>query len=425
MKRLLFLIALFYPISSFGADYGYNELLTHYLKNNRTIRALKNQSEAKDFLVKKFEALRYPTVDLDLSYTLLNEEPMMKTPTGGLPAGEDKYLKGQLILSYIIYDFGKRESIINRAVLDKETTNLYIKKEINDQSLNLGKLFYQIISLNEAKRVYEEELQSLTEHKKRIDAFFEEGLVTKNETLQINVEINNTRQKIIKTENEIANLKESLKLLTGLDEINHVTDDLKLEEKNINADLNPEDRAEVQLAKKIIHIKGLQLKDLDSDFYPRLYLGTGINYEQNRYRMEDHNYFLTFGIKLNLYSGNSTTNERFSLIKEIEEQKERLNLGKDIIKTETLQALNDLKTAENKVTTAREAISQTEENLRIQKGKYEEHLIPATELIDATLLNSRANLNYITALYEYKFAYLKLLWAKGKLVNFSGVKYDK
>jgi len=421
MKKTLTLILMLLTISMLEAkEHTLNDMVSLYVNNNRQIKALKNQQQAKEFLIKKSEGLKYPSLDADLSYNILNTEPKIKTPQGNLPANEDKYFKGQLLLSYIIYDFGQRNSIISQALIDKNLTELYLKKEINDQVFNIGKIFYQTISLIKIKETYEEELKSLLEHKKRIDAFYEEGLVTRNEVLQINVEINNTRQKIIKTENDIANLKETLKLMTGIDDDFTLIDTIVLDENLAFEKFNPEDRAEVLIAKNFATLKEEQLKEIDSAYYPKFYARTGINYEQNKYRVDDYYYFLSVGIKMNLFSGMSTTNEKKALLKEIDEQKEKLNLAKDIVKTDYIQAINDYKTSKQKVNVSKEAIIQAMENLKILQGKYEEHLIPATDLIDATLLLTRANTNYIISLYENKIAFLKILWAKGSIFSIFG-----
>lgn len=421
MKKMITIIVILLSTNyCLAEDLKLIDILSRYLKNNRTLKSLKNQTEAKKYLISKAESLKYPSIDLDISYTLLDNEPRTKTAAGSIAVGEDKYLKGQLTLSYLIYDFGKRDYIINKAVLDKDITNLYLKKEINDQSLTISKIFYQLLSLQKTKEILEEELKSLLEHKKRIDGFYEEGLVTRNEVLQIEVEINNTKQKIIKTINDISNLKETLRLLTGIEGDYTLKDDIEIDTSIINGELKADTRPEIEIAKRLLYLKNVQLKETDSDYYPKFYAGTGINYEENRYRVNDYSLFLTLGMKVNLYSGNSTTNEKLAITKEIEEQRERLSLAKDIVITDIRQAINDLKTAENRMEVAKTAINQTEENLKIQQGKYEEHLIPATELIDATLLLTRAKLNYTLAFYDYKTAYLKLLWAKGRLVNLSG-----
>lgn len=421
MKKplLLVLFLIFFQSLSYAKEYTLHDLIALYLENNKNIKAFKNQEEAKNFLIKKAESLRYPSLDLDLSYNFFNTEPKIKTDRGNLPASEDKYLKGELVLSYIIYDFGRRESIINQAVNDKDLIDLYLKKEKNDQVYNISRIFYQLISLYKTKSTYEEELKSLLEHKKRIEGFYEEGLVTRNEVLQVNVEISNTKQKILNTEKDIKNLKETLKLATGVDIDGEFVDTIDIDEQTIS-NFNQENRPEVQISKKLISLKELQLKTIDSDFYPKFYASTGINYEQNKYRVDDYNYFLSVGMKMNIFSGMSTTSEKQAIIKEIQELNEKLNLVKDVVKTDFVQAVNDYKTSKEKINVTKDAIKQAEENLKIQKGKYEEHLIPATDLIDATLLLTRANLNHILAVYENKMDYLKIIWAQGNLLKIFG-----
>lgn len=426
MRKILFVFTLtfFLVRDSFTSEHTLSSIIDAYYKNNRSIKALKKQENAKEFLIKKAEGLLYPSLDIDINYNFLNKEPKFNTPQGSFPASEDRYLKGQIVLSYIIYDFGKRESIINQVSYDKSITNLYLQKEMNDQIFNIGRIFYQIISLKKAKEAYEEELKNLLEHKKKVDGFYEEGLVTKNEILQINLEISNTKQKILKTENDIENLEKTLKVLTGIEDTINPIDTIEVVENEVFSSFVPEERSEVKIAKTLIKLKEEQLKTAKTEYYPKLYAGTGINYEENKYRVDDYNLFLTIGIKMNLFSGNSTKNEILSITKEISELTEKYNLAKEIVEMEFFQSVNDFKTTKSKIEVAKEGIEQAKENLKIQQGKYEEHLIPITDLIDATLLLTRANLNYVLSIYENKTAYLKVLWAKGKITDLGG-KYEQ
>ncbi|MCX7770365.1 MAG: TolC family protein [Proteobacteria bacterium] len=423
MKKLPIIFVLIFLLhhNLIAGEYTFKDVVNHYLQNNKIVKALKEQSSAKEFLIKKAEGLKAPSLDLDLNYNFFNDEPKFKTPQGSFPASQEKFLKGQLILSYIIYDFGKRESIVNQATIDKNITDLYLQKEINDQLFNIGKIFYQIISLKKIKEVYEDELKNLLEHKKRVDGFYEEGLITKNEVLQIQLEISNTNQKILKTENEIDNLEKTLRMLIGSEDKIKPIDSITINENYVLTPLLPDDRPEVKITRMMIKIKEEQLKSVESEFYPKLYASTGINYEENKYRVDDYNYFLTFGVKINLFSGNSTKNEKLALMKEISEMIERHNFAIDIVNTEFSNALNDYGTSKSNIEVTKEGIKQAEENLKIQQGKYEEHLIPITDLIDATLLLTRANLNHILSIYDNKIAYLKVLWAKGKMVDLGGI----
>lgn len=425
MKKIFIILLGLFTFSPLlkAEDYTFYDLISFYLKNNKSVKALKEQKSAKEYLIKKSEGLLYPSLDVDISYNFLNKEPEIKTSRGNLPASEDKYLKGQVLLSYIIYDFGKRNSIINQAEFDKNITELYLKKEINDQLFYMGKIFFQIISLSKTKEVYVEELKNLLEHKRKVDGFYDEGLVTKNEVLQIELEISNTKQKILKIENEIANQEKILKLLTGIDSTITPVDNIEIDENEIFLPFTPEERWEVKIAKTLIKLKEEQLKSVKAEYYPKIYAGTGLDYQENKYRVDDYNFFLTLGVKMNLFSGNSTKNDALSIVKEISELTERYNLAKDLVETDFFHALNDYKTTKSNIEVAKNSVEQAKENLKIQQGKYEEHLIPVTDLIDATLLLTRANLNHILSIYENKISYLKVLWAKGKIANLGG-KYE-
>jgi outer membrane protein TolC len=62
----------------------------------------------------------------------------------------------------------------------------------------------------------------------------------------------------------------------------------------------------------------------------------------------------------------------------------------------------------------REAIRQAEENLRINKVRYEEGVGTATDVLDAISLFTLAHKNYYKALYDMKRAYAGLLYATGE-----------
>lgn len=431
LKKTIILTFFLFPFlfvkQSYGAELKLDitEALKLFRENSRIVKIYKNEEEAKKYLIEKAKATKLPTVDIDLNYNFLNEEPRSKTPFGNLPLGEKSYLKGQLIISQLIYDFGVRDTLIDRTVLDKELTKLYLNKELNDGSLQVTYLFNQLLLTKKVYEVYLEEHKLLTEQKKRIEGFYNEGLVTKNELLQIQVELSNTSQKIISLTNDIENLKERLKTLLNITgEIEVVDKDFDSSIVNVEKAIY-EKRPEVQIANKLITLKELELKALEGDNYPKFYGAAGLNYEENRYRTADQYLFLTLGLKVNLYDGKKNFSEKLSLLKQKQELEEKVRQVKDLVRLDIIEAINDLKTASNKITVAKEAIAQAKENLAIEQGRYEEQLITATDLIAATLRLSRANLNYYEAINNYKNTCFKLLWAKGELYRIDEVKKDE
>jgi len=425
VKKLIFIVfyLLFTSHLLFAAELKLDvfEAIRFFKQNSRLSKIYQSEEEAKSHLVEKAKSSRLPSLDVDVSYNFLNDEPKSKTPFGNLPVEQDKFLKGQLILSHLIYDFGIRESFIDRALLDKELTALFLKKELNDGALNVTMAFNQLLLANKVLEVYKEELTLLTEQKKRIDGFFEEGLVTKNDVLQIQVEISNTNQKILSIQNDIANLKERLKTLLN------VSEDIEVKDKELDETILMKDKAvyenrpEVLIAQKLVTLKDLELKAVDADNYPKFYGAAGLNYEENKYRTSNQYFFLSVGLKVNLFDGKKNYSEKLSLLKFKQEYEEKVRQVKDIVRLDVVQAINDLKTSINKTKVAKEAILQAKENLAIEEGRYAEQLITATDLIAATLRVSRANLNYYEAVNSYKNACFKLLWSKGELYKLGEV----
>lgn len=420
MKRIIILLIFIIPEFSYAADLKLNvkDALKLFREKSRLVKILKSEEEAKSYLIEKARSSKLPSLDLDVSYNLLNDEPKSKTPFGNLPLGQDRYLKGQLILSHLIYDFGLRDSIIDKAVLDKEMTNFYLNKELNDGSLNVVFVVNQLLLASKILEVHTEELRLLNEQKKRIDSFYSEGLVTKNDVLQIDVEISNTKQKILSIQNEIANQRERLKVLLNINE------DIDVEDSDIEEELLTKEKAiyekrmEVLIAQKLVALKDLELKSAEAERYPKFYGALGLNYEENKYRTSDQNAFLSLGLKVNIFDGKSNLSERLSLLKAKQEYEEKVRQAKDMVRLEVVQAMNDLKTAMNKIDVAKTVIIQAKENLLIEEGRYNEQLITATDLIAATLRLSRANLNYNEAIYSYKNACYRFLWAKGELYTY-------
>jgi len=72
-----------------------------------------------------------------------------------------------------------------------------------------------------------------------------------------------------------------------------------------------------------------------------------------------------------------------------------------------------MKNANEKIKVTKDAISQAQENLRINKIRYEEGVGTATDVIDAITLLTKAETNFYTALYEFNRAQANLIYSIG------------
>ena len=87
----------------------------------------------------------------------------------------------------------------------------------------------------------------------------------------------------------------------------------------------------------------------------------------------------------------------------------------DDIKLEVQRNLLDMATARQKITVLKDALQQAEENLRINRDRYQEQVGTATDVIDAqTLLTQIKNDNY-QAIFDYEVALSRVKRARGEL----------
>ncbi|MDH5768653.1 MAG: TolC family protein, partial [Nitrospirota bacterium] len=85
----------------------------------------------------------------------------------------------------------------------------------------------------------------------------------------------------------------------------------------------------------------------------------------------------------------------------------------DDIKLEVKKNYLDMENAGEKIQVTKEAVSQAEENLRINKIRYKEGIGTATDVLDAITLLTTAETNYYKSIYDLRRAQAGLMYAMG------------
>ena len=93
----------------------------------------------------------------------------------------------------------------------------------------------------------------------------------------------------------------------------------------------------------------------------------------------------------------------------------QLNAYQQQVRLQVNQAHIQRQTAELSMETARTAIDQATESLRILKNRYEAGLVTITDLLRAEDAEREAQMNYWRAVYGNTMAYAQQLFATGTL----------
>jgi outer membrane protein TolC len=173
-------------------------------------------------------------------------------------------------------------------------------------------------------------------------------------------------------------------------------------------------RPEIKILDQTLNTLDLEEIARKSEYYPRLFVKGGYDYTQNRYQTPDGNWSLTLGIGINLFNGGSTRAE----IMKIEAQRSRLLEQKnriiDDIKFEIKKYMLDSINARARMRVTIDSVKQAEENLKINRSRYEEGVGTATEVLDAVTLLTGAETNYYKSLYDAKKAEAAVVYAVGQ-----------
>lgn len=92
---------------------------------------------------------------------------------------------------------------------------------------------------------------------------------------------------------------------------------------------------------------------------------------------------------------------------------ERLSEAEDRVRIDVKNSLLDMDVSRKNITTAREALDQARENYRLVDLQYRQQMTTSTEVLDARVYLSQAQMNYYGALYGYMISQAHLDRAVG------------
>jgi outer membrane protein len=101
-------------------------------------------------------------------------------------------------------------------------------------------------------------------------------------------------------------------------------------------------------------------------------------------------------------------------VEQLQEQHKDLN---EQIQLDVQNAYLKVKETSDRIKTTETAVTQGEENLRLNEERYKESVGTATDVIDAETLLTRTRVNYWAAVYDHQMAKSQILWAVGSITE--------
>jgi outer membrane protein len=363
-----------------------------------------------------------PSLDLYASETWLRYQPAVKFGPTGVTAytSEDQFLTYGFKATQLLYDFGKTSSSITAAQEGLRSREAGSLRTRNRAALEFISAYFDLLEADELLKVAQEEATRYEAHRNDAEARFKTGVVTRNEVLESDVMLADSKQRLLTAENGRvirASRVNSLLLKPLNDPVNpseivgHPLSTITLEEAWVSAEKDNPDLRDLDAR---IRAKEAGISSIQAEYLPSFYVSGGYEYSQNQYQVHEDNWSIIAGVKINLSSGGATSaragigrSELWSL---------RLSREKllDSIRLDVQSAYLEMESSRQKISVSLAAVTQAEENLRLQRLRYQEGAGTSTEVLDAVTLMTVAETNAWKANYGLKRAEATLLFSMGK-----------
>ena len=345
------------------------------------------------------------------------------TPGVGVPTSKDIYNFGTTVYQPLFtggFNLATYRSAKIGVDLSKET----VETTKRDIVLQVRGGYFNILKAEKFLDVAEQAVKQFEAQLEVTKAFFDVGIVPKNDVLQAEVRLANARQALVKTANDLATAKASFNILLRR-EVNtpfEVVDILAYKAFPLSFEQSLDEalrlRPEIKAAQLNIDQAKENVKIARSGFFPTINLTA--NYSRFSDELDLGGNFSWRGTvqalaTFTLWNWGNTAfkvGESKVMVTQAEDSKNQL------IDSITLEVKNDylnLLTAEKNINTAEKSIEQAEENLRMNEERYKYQVATQTDVLDAVVLLAQARVNYYGALSDFNIAKAQLERAMGKM----------
>ncbi|MFA5072506.1 MAG: TolC family protein [Nitrospirota bacterium] len=430
MKPFIFSIVVAVILIPFrGHGMTLEEGITRILTNGRDIKISRSDENVARAAVSVPRSALFPHIDLYANQTWLQYQPQAKFGSQIVPTSDDNFITYGVRATQLLFDFGKTLSSVEAAKYSLQAREISTRRTQNRTILEFIISYCNLLEAEKQLQVATEDTRRYEGHKKDAEARFKSGVATRNEVLQADVRLADSRQRQLTADNQRSLRISRINSLLARS-LNEPLYPVEIE-KNLFPSLTLDEAWKTALAAspeiKILdaEISGKEeaIKTVRAEYWPNFFLQGGYQYQENPYMVHQHNWSVIAGVNLNLWSGGATS-ARISMNRgQLQSLKFTREKIMDAVQLDVKNAHLDLESSIQKIDVMKTSVAQAEENLRLQQLRYREGVGTALEVLDAVTLVSTAQTNWWKARYDAVRAEASLWYAMGKeLVTLYGTR---
>lgn len=415
------LLLLFLSVPTGSPALTMEEGLKIVAESGRDIRIAQSAEEAARSGVSLARSPWLPQVNAYGNETWLRHEPTIRTPFGSsFVTGQDRFLTYGVTANQLLYDFGKTSSSVGAAKFALEAREIETRRAQNRSSLEFILAYYDLLEADKLLQVAAGEVKQYEAHLHDANVRYQAGAATRNDVLQAEVTLADSRQRYLVAENNRslrASRINSL-LLRSLNEPVQAAEVAKTAAPAITLETAwaaaEAESPEIQVIDANIRAKEENVRSVQAEYFPTFFLSGGYQYQENENLVYPRNWSLIAGIHFNLFSGGATGSRVHSAKSELSSLKTTRDKIVDAVRLDVKGAYLNLISSARQIEVTKAAAAQAEENLRLRRLRYTEGVGTATEVLDAVTLLTATHTGTWRAQYQFERAEAALLYSMGR-----------
>ena len=396
------------------------------LERSPSVHSAREGTKGADYLRRAALTDFLPTLRTEYDYTRLDEAPFIRFG-GGVKrtVGTQDNYSWTTVVDQPLFTGGAFYWSYRLAQLGVDLSKVFLELVKQDLILQVKEAYFTILKAEKIRQVAVQAVQQLESQLKVSRAFYDVGIIPKNDLLQTQVQMAQARQNLTSAEVELAIAKATFNTLLR----RHVGMEVRIEdileyrpmEVPFEESLEKARKSRPELRETELNVKSAE-KEVQlarGEYFPTL--GLSFNYERvgddpgvsgSRFEDEDSWNIMATARWTFWQWGKKRQLVREKETKLVQAKDARVQV-EDSISLEVKDAYLRLREARDKIGVAEVAIEQAEENFRINAERFKEQVATSTDVLDAQTLLTQARSNYFNALSDYNIAWARLDRAMG------------
>lgn len=426
-----------------GRPLSLDEAVAAGLQSSPGLHASQARVDASAAKTREIAAGRLPSLKFGGGYTRLSEVPPFQVtlPISPLPiVVSQNYFNSytlRLGLQQPLFTGFRLEAGTDSARFLERSAGLDLEKDRSEFIFAVKSAYWGLARAGEIEKAVAENVTQVREHLKDVRAFFDQGLITKNEVLRTELQLSNAELMAIDARNAVEVARTSLNSLIGwplTSEVELTTPAESLaaavpaEEKTAEDSASAQalvqtalaDRPELKSADFRIKASEAGVKAAKAGWYPQVFLSGGYYYLRPNPRLLPavDKFYGTWDIGVSLsmdvWNWGQTRSQTIQAEAQLSQARDARKLLSDQAVLDVTQSRLALSQARQKIGVAGQAVAQAEENLRVTVDRFKQGVALNTDVLDAEVALLQAKINRTQAAIDLALSQARLQKALGR-----------